>query len=215
MSESSHSTVSYTSLTTLSGEFRTDSPGVPDQLDVPVPGIDDLIDVVGIDADQGGEEHDAPTDPATVTTVGARISVRPQLPTPDVSKEEAARLLSLPSPTPSPLLSVSSPSLEELLSQFVVTPPPSPDHVSAHVEITPPLPVHDSKLPRLPPSLTIPLAVCRDDVPDFVVPPRKRLCSMVSRSRYKHGESSRAVEGRCADDVGYGIRDTWVDPATV
>ncbi|GKD84986.1 hypothetical protein Tco_1356140 [Tanacetum coccineum] len=44
-------------------------------------------------------------------------------------------------------------------------------------------------LPPLPPSLYIPPPVdCRDDLPESELPPRK-------------------------SKVGYGIRDTWVDPA--
>ncbi|GKF50566.1 hypothetical protein Tco_0147033, partial [Tanacetum coccineum] len=50
-------------------------------------------------------------------------------------------------------------------------------------------------LPPLPPSLYIPLPVeRRDDIPESEQPPRKR--------------SRRGIR-----DVGYGIRDTWVDPA--
>ncbi|GJW79846.1 hypothetical protein Tco_0143821 [Tanacetum coccineum] len=69
----------------------------------------------------------------------------------------------------------------------------------------------------------------RDDVPESEMPPRKRLCLSTLGSRYEIGESSTA-RGRGTDygfvstvdvearrqgirDVGYGIRDTWVDPA--
>ncbi|GJY20656.1 hypothetical protein Tco_0393222 [Tanacetum coccineum] len=88
-------------------------------------------------------------------------------------------------------------------------------------------------LPPLPPSLYIPPPVdCRDDIPESEQPPRKRLCLSTLGSRYEFGESStaRPTRGRGVDygfvstvdaearrqgtsKVGYGIRDTWVDPA--
>ncbi|GJR28793.1 hypothetical protein Tco_1105025 [Tanacetum coccineum] len=87
--------------------------------------------------------------------------------------------------------------------------------------------------PPLPPSLYIPPPVDRrDDIPESEQPPRKRLCLSTLGSRYEVGESStaRPTRGRGIDygfvsivdaeerrqgirDVGYGIRDTWVDPA--
>ncbi|GKF46503.1 hypothetical protein Tco_0136305, partial [Tanacetum coccineum] len=88
-------------------------------------------------------------------------------------------------------------------------------------------------LPPLPPSLYIPpLVDRRDDIPKFEQPPRKRLCLFTLGSRYKIRESftARPTGGRGVDygcvstvdaevrrqrisKVGYGIRDTWVDPA--
>ncbi|GJR71533.1 hypothetical protein Tco_0083898 [Tanacetum coccineum] len=88
-------------------------------------------------------------------------------------------------------------------------------------------------LPPLPPSLYIPPPVDRrDDIPESEQPPRKRLYLSTIGSRYEIEESStaRPTKGRGIDygfistvdaeerrqgirDVGYGIRDTWVDPA--
>ncbi|GJU55562.1 hypothetical protein Tco_1229276 [Tanacetum coccineum] len=88
-------------------------------------------------------------------------------------------------------------------------------------------------LPPLPPSLSIPSPVDRrDDIPESEQPPRKRLHLSTIYSRYEIGESStaRPARGQGIDygfvstvdaeerrqgirDVGYGIRDTWVDPA--
>ncbi|GKF34280.1 hypothetical protein Tco_0107480, partial [Tanacetum coccineum] len=85
--------------------------------------------------------------------------------------------------------------------------------------------------PTLPPPLYIPPPVNhRDDIPEFEQPPRKRLCLSPLGSRYEIGESStaRPTGGQGIDygfvstadakdrrqgvrDVGYGIRDTWVD----
>nr|GFC94920.1 hypothetical protein [Tanacetum cinerariifolium] len=86
--------------------------------------------------------------------------------------------------------------------------------------------------PSLPPPLHIPpLVDRRDDIPETEMPPLKRLCFSTLGSRYEVGESStaRPTEGRGIDygfvtnldaearrrgirEVGYGIRDTWVDP---
>ncbi|GKF01849.1 hypothetical protein Tco_0028772, partial [Tanacetum coccineum] len=88
-------------------------------------------------------------------------------------------------------------------------------------------------LPPLPPSIYIPPPIDRrDDIPESEQPPRKRLCLSTLGSRYEVEESSTArptrdqgiyygfvstvdaEEGRRGiRDVGYGIRDTWVDPA--
>ncbi|GJT58536.1 retrotransposon protein, putative, ty3-gypsy subclass [Tanacetum coccineum] len=87
--------------------------------------------------------------------------------------------------------------------------------------------------PPLPPSLYIPPPVDhRDEIPESEQPPRKRLYLSTLGSRYEVGESStaRPTRGRGIDygfvsmvdaeerqqgirDVGYGIRDTWEDPA--
>nr|GEW11211.1 putative reverse transcriptase domain-containing protein [Tanacetum cinerariifolium] len=86
--------------------------------------------------------------------------------------------------------------------------------------------------PPLPPPLYIPpLVDHRDDVPEIEMPPHKRLCLSTLSSRYKVGESSTArltedqeidygfvstldaeARQRGIGEVGYGIRDTWVDP---
>ncbi|GJX02536.1 hypothetical protein Tco_0186449 [Tanacetum coccineum] len=84
-------------------------------------------------------------------------------------------------------------------------------------------------LPPLPPSLYIPPPVDRrDDIPQSEQPPRKRLCLSTLGSIYEIGESSTVggqgidygfvstieAEERCQGvrDVGYGIRDIWIDP---
>nr|GEX11428.1 putative reverse transcriptase domain-containing protein [Tanacetum cinerariifolium] len=72
----------------------------------------------------------------------------------------------------------------------------------------------------------------RDDIPETQMPPRKRLCLSTLGSRYEVGESytARPTGGQGIDygfvstldaearrreigEVGYGIRDTWIDPA--
>nr|GEZ29451.1 hypothetical protein [Tanacetum cinerariifolium] len=86
--------------------------------------------------------------------------------------------------------------------------------------------------PPLPPPLYIPPPVDRrDDIPETEMPPHKRLCLSTLGSRYEIRESSttRPTEGQGIDygflntldaearrrgirEVGYSIRDTWVDP---
>ncbi|GKG23819.1 hypothetical protein Tco_0391855, partial [Tanacetum coccineum] len=132
-----------------------------------------------------------------------------------------------PSPPPSPL-SPWSP----LLSQIPLPPLPPPPS-SLHL---PPLVPTSLLLPSspLPVSLFIPPPVDRrEDIPEAELPPRKRLCSTAPTSRYEVGESSTVAprptgghrayyrfigtidaEIKCqrAAEVGYGIRDVWVDP---
>ncbi|GKE99120.1 hypothetical protein Tco_0022471 [Tanacetum coccineum] len=93
-------------------------------------------------------------------------------------------------------------------------------------------------MPTSPPSPPISLSppsagehLARDDIPESEQPPRKRSCLFALGPRYEVGESSiaRPTEGRGVDygfvrtldaeerrrgirEVGYGIRDTWVDP---
>ncbi|GKE82096.1 hypothetical protein Tco_1552096, partial [Tanacetum coccineum] len=150
------------------------------------------------------EEHPAPADSAVVIptvelvsppkgTEPAFISLPPEA--------EVERLIAIPTPPPSPPISLSPPSAGErlvsLYSGLV-------DAVTAALPSPP--------LPPLPPSLYIP-------------PP-------IDRSRYEVRESStaRPTGGLGVDygfvitldaeerrqgirEVGYGIRDTWVDPA--
>nr|GEZ25236.1 hypothetical protein [Tanacetum cinerariifolium] len=86
--------------------------------------------------------------------------------------------------------------------------------------------------PPLPPPLYIPPPVDRrDDIPENELPPRKKSCLFALGPMYEVEESStaRPTEGRGIDygfvstldaetrrrgirEVGYGIRDTWVDP---
>ncbi|GJY96992.1 hypothetical protein Tco_0513902 [Tanacetum coccineum] len=131
---------------------------------------------------------------------------------------------SSPPPVPSPLLPSSGcptqiQTLEMASTQALI------DAVTTALPSPP--------LPPLPPSLYIPPPVdCRDDIPESEQPPRKRLYLSTLGSRYEVGESStaRPTRGRGIDygfistvdaeerrqgirDVGYGIRDTWVDPA--
>ncbi|GJU68909.1 hypothetical protein Tco_1255168 [Tanacetum coccineum] len=129
------------------------------------------------------------------------------------------------SPTHSPPLPPSSGCLTQIQTLRIASTQALIDAVTA--ALPPP------SLPPLPPSLSIPSPVDRrDDIPESEQPPRKRLHLSTICSRYEIGESStaRPARGQGIDygfvstvdaeerrqgirDVGYGIRDTWVDPA--
>ncbi|GKB11583.1 hypothetical protein Tco_0845506 [Tanacetum coccineum] len=127
------------------------------------------------------------------------------------------------SPWSSPLPQIPSPPLP-LLPSSLYLPPQVPTS----------LPLPSSPLPPLPASLFIPpLVDHREDTPEVELPPHKRLCLTALTSRYEVEESStiapRPAGGhgidygligtldaetrrQRAEEVGYGIRDTWVDP---
>nr|GEX26615.1 hypothetical protein [Tanacetum cinerariifolium] len=125
---------------------------------------------------------------------------------------EVKRLLAIPTPSPSPLTSLSPPPARERLARCMA-PAALPS-------------------PPLPPPLHMPPPIDRrDDIPEIEMPPRKRLCLSTLGSRYEVRESykARPIGGQGIDygfvstldaearrrgigEVGYGIRDTWVDP---
>nr|GEU69938.1 reverse transcriptase domain-containing protein [Tanacetum cinerariifolium] len=152
--------------------------------------------------------------PSTDTaTTGARITIRLQAAISFPPEAEVERLLAMPTPSLSPLALLSPPSAGERLARCTA-PAALPS-------------------PPLPPPLHMPPPVDRrDDILETEMPPRKRLCLSTLGSRYEFGESStaRLTGGRGIDngfvstldaearrrgigEVGYGIRDTWIDPA--
>ncbi|GJS66346.1 hypothetical protein Tco_0680910, partial [Tanacetum coccineum] len=145
---------------------------------------------------------------------------------------EVERLQAMPTPPPSPPISLSPPSAGERLARCMAPsahssplPVPSPllpssgcptqiqtlriASTQAFVDAaTAALP--SPPLPPLPPSLYIPSPVdCKDDIPESERPPLKRSCSFALGSSTLDAEERR----RGISEVGYGIRDTWVDPA--
>ncbi|GJU51164.1 hypothetical protein Tco_1220719 [Tanacetum coccineum] len=202
-----------------------------------------------------GIEPVIPPSSTDISTTGARITVRLQASISLPPEAEVERLLAMPTPSPSPPISLSPPSAGERLARCTApsahsSPPPVPSPLlpssgcptqiqtlriastQALIDaVTAALP--SPPLPPLPPSLYIPPPVDRrDDVPESELPPRKRLCLSTLGPRYEIGESStaRPTRGRGIDygfvstvdaearrqgisEVGYGIRDTWVDPA--
>nr|GEZ06564.1 hypothetical protein [Tanacetum cinerariifolium] len=126
---------------------------------------------------------------------------------------EVERLLAMPTPSPSLLTLLSPPSAGEHLARCT-TPAALPS-------LPLPSPLH------MPPPVDR-----RDDIPETEMLPHKRLCLSTLGSRYEVKDSStdRPTGGQRIDygfvstldaevrrrgigEVGYGIRDTWIDPA--
>ncbi|GJV99988.1 hypothetical protein Tco_1555240 [Tanacetum coccineum] len=173
------------------------------------------------DEDEDKEEEDHPTLADSVLPVHrmtARISIRAK---PSISlppREEVEKLLALTTPPPSPLTLLSSP-LPHIPSPPLPVPPPTP----------PLLPI---PAPILSPPVILPSIDRRADRPEVCLPPRKWLC-FTHGPRYEVGESSSAaaarptgggradyrfvgtmddaIRRRRAEEVGYRIRDAWVD----
>ncbi|GJT15766.1 hypothetical protein Tco_0874472 [Tanacetum coccineum] len=124
-----------------------------------------------------------------------------------------------------------SPSMKVRIAEYAALPTPPLPPPSPLSPWSSPLPQIPS--PPLPPSLFIPPVDRREDIPKDELPPRKRLCLTAPTSRYEAGESSIATprptgghrvdygfigtldvetKRQRAEAVGYGIRDTWVDP---
>ncbi|GKA83737.1 putative reverse transcriptase domain-containing protein, partial [Tanacetum coccineum] len=163
--------------------------------------------------------------PSTDITIGARITVRPQTSISLPPEAEVERLLTMTTPSPSPPISLSPPSAREYLARCM----------APHVH-SPPLPP-SSGCPTQIQTLRIESTQALIDavtaaLPPPPLPPSLYIPPLVDRSRYETGESStaRPTRGRGVDygfvsmvdaeerrqgirDVGYGIRDTWVDPA--
>ncbi|GKA78855.1 hypothetical protein Tco_0785392 [Tanacetum coccineum] len=152
--------------------------------------------------------------PSTDITIGARITVRPQTSISLPPEAEIERLLAMTTPSPSPLVSLSPPSAGEHLARCMAPPAHSspllpssgcPTQIQT-LRITSTQALINAVTaalpsPQLPPSLYIPPPVDhRDEIPESEQPPRK---SMVDAEERRLG----------IRDVGYGIRDTWVDPA--
>nr|GEY11785.1 hypothetical protein [Tanacetum cinerariifolium] len=157
-----------------------------------------------------GTEPITPPPSTDIATTGARITIRLQTSTSLPPATEVKRLLAMPTPLPSPLTSLSPPSAGERLARLMA-------------------PYEHSSPPPIPPSLYPPPPVDRrDDILESEQPPRKRVCLSTLGSRHEVGESStrgRGVDYGFVDtvgaemrhqdirEVGYGIRDTWINPA--
>ncbi|GJT88596.1 hypothetical protein Tco_1070313 [Tanacetum coccineum] len=180
------------------------------------------------DDDEEEEEHLALADPSVVPVVDPVPSAE------DTKAFETDKwhVLAAPAP-PSPPLSPLSP-WSPPLSQIPLPPlPPLP----SSLHLPPPVPTSlllpSSPLPPLPVLLFIPPPVDRrEDIPEAELPPRKRLCPTAPTLRYEVGESLTAalrptgghradyrfigtmdakIRRQRANEVGYGIRNVWVD----
>nr|GEU52198.1 reverse transcriptase domain-containing protein [Tanacetum cinerariifolium] len=132
--------------------------------------------------------------PSTDTaTTGAKVIVRLQATISFPPEAEVERILAMPTPSPSPLTSLSQPSAGERLARCTASATlPSPPL---------PSPLH------MPPPVDR-----RVDILETEMLPHKRLCLSTLGSRYKVGESftTRPTGGRGID---YG--DTWIDPREI
>ncbi|GKD90603.1 hypothetical protein Tco_1366110, partial [Tanacetum coccineum] len=186
------------------------------------------------------EEHPAPADSVPpVHHMTARISIRdePSISLPPI--EEVKRLLALTTPPPSPLTPLSSPLPHIPSPSFPASPPASPIRLLGYqaamilLRAETPSTSHPLPLPTSLPPLQLLSSYYRTDRPEITLPPRKRL-GIDLGPKYEIGESSavaatRPVGGRRADygffstmdteirrrrakEVGYRIRDVWVDP---
>ncbi|GKD42642.1 hypothetical protein Tco_1267287, partial [Tanacetum coccineum] len=130
--------------------------------------------------------------PSTDITIGARITVRSQTSISLPPEAEVERLLAMTTPSPSPPISLSPPSARERLARCMA-PPAHSSPLLPLSGFTAALP--STPLPPIPPSLYIPPSVDhRDEIPES---------DTVDAEERRQG----------IRDVGYGIRDTWVDPA--
>ncbi|GJY90425.1 hypothetical protein Tco_0505621 [Tanacetum coccineum] len=168
-------------------------------------------------------KHVTPPPSTDITTTGAKITVRLQASISLPPEAEVERLLAMPTPPLSPLISLSPSSVGERLARYTA--------LSAHSS------------PPLVPSPLLPSSGCPTQIQTLRIastqalvdaserPPRKRSCLFALGSKHEVGKSStaRPTRGRGIDygfvsivdaeasrrgirEVGYGIKDTWVDP---
>nr|GEU45454.1 putative reverse transcriptase domain-containing protein [Tanacetum cinerariifolium] len=168
-------------------------------IDYPMDGGDDRDDDDGDSSrddadgedeeDEEEEEHLASADAAVVvpTIEPAFISLPPEV--------EVERLLSMPTPPPSPLTSLSPPSVRERLARCTT--------LSAHSS------------PPLIPSPSLPSSGCPTQIQAPKIASTLALIDVVTAAlpspHYHHLYTYHHL--LTVRMVGYGIRDTWVDPA--
>nr|GEV71203.1 hypothetical protein [Tanacetum cinerariifolium] len=188
-------------------EDKTEDGPVDYPIDRGDDGDDDDGNSSGYDADdedeeeeEEEEEHLALVDSAMVIPIDEPTSI--SLP----PEAEVKRLLAMPTPSPSPLTSPSPPSAGEHLARCI-----------ALAALPSPL------LPQF--SYPLPPVDLRDGIPESEQPPHKRLCLSTLGSRYESSTRGRRVDygftntvktemrHRGIREVGYVIRNTWIDPA--
>ncbi|GJZ54699.1 putative reverse transcriptase domain-containing protein [Tanacetum coccineum] len=105
-----------------------------------------------------GTEPVIPPSSTDISTIGARITVRLQASISLPPEAEVERLLAMTTPSPSPPISLSPPSIGEYLASYSALPPTT----------TPPPPLQKHLL-YIPPPVN-----CSDDIPESEQLPRKR-----------------------------------------
>ncbi|GKC03618.1 reverse transcriptase domain-containing protein, partial [Tanacetum coccineum] len=157
-------------------------------------------------------DESAATPPPPPPPLGARICIRPQEPLPFPSKAEVERLLALPTPPSSPLISLSPPFAEECLARCLAAPalPSSLLPILPH-------PYGSSNHVRAPRGFRAAMVDRKEDIPEVELPPRKRLCLTALTSGYEVRESStvaRPTGGHRADYGFIGTLDADTRPPT-
>nr|GFB10421.1 hypothetical protein [Tanacetum cinerariifolium] len=196
-----------------------------------------VIPVVELVSSSEGTKPVLPPPSIDITTTGARIYVQLQASVSLPSTVDVERLLALPTPPLSPLTSLSPPIAGERLARL--TDPsvhPSPLLLPSSGCLTQTQALRITSTQALTDAVTAALPSSsidhRDEIPKSERPPRKRSWLFTIGFRYEAGESSttRPTGGQGTDygfvstfdfearrqgirDVGYGIRDTWIDPA--
>ncbi|GJR40986.1 hypothetical protein Tco_1216670 [Tanacetum coccineum] len=202
---------------------------------------DDDDDVEEDEDEEEEEEHPAPADsvPPPVHRVTARISIRAQTPVSLPSDIEVARLLSIPTPPPSPLSPWSSPlpqipsPLLPVSSPVPISPPPLPTSPTYSVRYraamirlraetpstshplpssTPPSgtpPILPIHLPTPSPYLLLPSADHGVDRPDSSSTPVARPTGCFRADYGFVATLDREIRRDPERYVGYGITDTW------
>ncbi|GJV68829.1 putative reverse transcriptase domain-containing protein [Tanacetum coccineum] len=169
--------------------------------------------------------------PSTDITIGARINVRPQVSISLPPEAEVERLLAMTTPSPSPPISLSPPSTGERLARCMAphahsSPPPVPSPLLPSsgcptqiqtLKITSTQTLIDAVTtslpspPLLPPLYILPPVDRRDDIPESEQPGSTNAHSLGPLQEVVVCHHTKA-QIETEENVGYGIRDTWVDP---
>ncbi|GKB36074.1 hypothetical protein Tco_0881016 [Tanacetum coccineum] len=179
------------------------------------------------DVEEDEEEEEEHLAPADSTVVGSlTIDHVPSIPIPFPFEEEVARLLALPTPPPSPLLSPWSSPLPQILSPPLPVsspplplpspPPTSPTYTEAHLGYR----GAGLRLRAALPPPFLPSIAQRKESLEADLPLWKRLCMTALTGRFKIGESSTAtaaryVEPALARDDLYRFANTEIAPTTL
>nr|GEW13043.1 hypothetical protein [Tanacetum cinerariifolium] len=191
---------------------------------------DDANDEDVDEKDEEEEEHFVSADSAIILPTVELVSLPKGTEHTVISfppEAEVERLLAMLIPPPSPLASLSPPSVSERLARCTApsvcpSPPPLPSPLlpssgcptqiqtlrlastqALSEVVTAALP----SLPLPPPLYIPPLIDRRDDIPETKIPPRKRLCLSTLGSGYKIGESSTTRLTEC-QRTNYGFVST-------
>ncbi|GJZ94951.1 hypothetical protein Tco_0667154 [Tanacetum coccineum] len=158
------------------------------------------------------EEHPAPADSVPpVHRMTARISIRDE---PSISlppREEVERLLALTTPPPSPLTPLSSPLPHIPSPPFPASPPASPicllGYRAAMIRLRAETPSTSHPLPLPTSSPLLQYEIGESLAAATTRPIRGR------RADYGFvGTMDTEIRRQRAEEVGYGIRDVWIDP---